>query len=87
MIEQYDPLKREMFQILDEKGDVKEGLEPKLSTEDLEKLYTFMVTTRIADTKALKLQRQGRMGTFAQSLGHEACQVGSAYALEPNEGT
>ncbi len=87
MIEQYDPLKEEMFQILDEKGDVKEGLEPKLSTEDLEKLYTFMVTTRVADTKALKLQRQGRMGTFAQSLGHEACQVGSAYALEPNDWT
>ncbi|MBP1769002.1 MAG: pyruvate dehydrogenase (acetyl-transferring) component, alpha subunit, partial [Candidatus Aminicenantes bacterium] len=35
--------------------------------------------------KALKLQRQGRMGTFAPSLGHEACQVGSAFALEPKD--
>lgn len=76
-----------MFQVLNEKGEVKKDLEPELSAEDLKKLYSFMVTTRVADTKALKLQRQGRMGTFAQSLGHEACQVGSAYALERNDWT
>jgi pyruvate dehydrogenase E1 component alpha subunit len=87
VIEKYDPLKGEMLQILNEKGDVKKDLEPKLSKGDLKKLYSFMVTTRVADTKALKLQRQGRMGTFAQSLGHEACQVGSAYALETNDWT
>ncbi len=42
-----------------------------------------MVLTRTADTKALKLQRQGRMGTYAPSLGHEACQVGSAFGPVP----
>jgi len=77
----YDPLKGEMFQILNEKGEVQTDIEPDLSEDDLRNLYSFMVTTRIADTKALKLQRQGRMGTFAQSLGHEACQVGSACAV------
>lgn len=87
MLERYDPLQGEMLQILDERGIVNEGLEPKLSAENLKKLYSLMVTTRVADTKALKLQRQGRMGTFAQSLGHEACQVGSAYALEPSDWT
>lgn len=87
MIEKYDPLKGEMLQILNEKGEVKGDLEPELSAEDLKKLYTFMVTTRTADSKALKLQRQGRMGTFAQSLGQEACQVGSAYALEAKDWT
>jgi pyruvate dehydrogenase E1 component alpha subunit len=40
-----------------------------------------MVLTRVADAKALKLQRQGRMGTYASSRGHEACQVGAATAL------
>jgi len=87
MIKKYDPLKGEMLQILSEKGEVKGDLEPKLSAEDLKKLYTFMVTTRVADSKALKLQRQGRMGTFAQSIGQEACQVGSAYALGANDWT
>jgi pyruvate dehydrogenase E1 component alpha subunit len=40
-----------------------------------------MVRTRAADAKALKLQRQGRLGTFAPSLGHEAAQVGLASAM------
>jgi len=80
-IDNYDPLKGDMFQIVNEKGEVRTDLEPSLSEEDLREIFRFMVTTRVADTKALKLQRQGRMGTFAQSLGHEACQIGSAYAL------
>lgn len=80
-IANYDPLQEKMFQILNEKGKVLTDLEPDLPAKDLRNLYKLMLTTRIIDTKALKLQRQGRMGTFAQSLGHEACQVGSAYAV------
>src|SRR3989338_4871559 len=40
-----------------------------------------MVFARIADTKAIALQRTGRMGTYASCLGQEAAQVGSAFAL------
>ena len=75
----------DMFQVLAEDGRAKPGREPKLSASDLQKLYSLMATTRAADLKALKLQRQGRMGTFAPSLGHEACQVGSAFALQPKD--
>jgi len=75
----------EMYQVLAENGRAKPELEPALPASDLQKLYALMVTTRAADLKALKLQRQGRMGTFAPSLGHEACQVGSAFALQPND--
>lgn len=74
-----------MFQILAENGRAKPEREPKLPASDLQKLYALMATTRAADLKALKLQRQGRMGTFAPSLGHEACQVGSAFALQPKD--
>jgi len=74
-----------MFQILAEDGRAVKGREPELSPSDLRKLYALMVTTRAADLKALNLQRQGRMGTFAPSLGHEACQVGSAFALQPKD--
>jgi pyruvate dehydrogenase E1 component alpha subunit len=81
LIEQYDPLEGKRLQILSETGAVDAKLEPELSKEDLRKIYSLMVTTRLADLKALRLQRQGRLGTFAQSLGHEACQVGSAMAV------
>jgi pyruvate dehydrogenase E1 component alpha subunit len=75
----------DMFQILAENGRAAPEHEPKLPASDLQKLYALMATTRAADLKALKLQRQGRMGTFAPSLGHEACQVGSAFALQPKD--
>lgn len=39
----------------------------------------------MADLKAFTLQRQGRMGTFAPSIGHEACQVGSAFSLKKSD--
>jgi pyruvate dehydrogenase E1 component alpha subunit len=74
-----------MFQVLTENGRAAPEREPKLPASDLQKLYSLMATTRAADLKALKLQRQGRMGTFAPSLGHEACQVGSAFALQPKD--
>jgi pyruvate dehydrogenase E1 component alpha subunit len=44
-----------------------------------------MVLTRTADQKALKLQRQGRLGTYAPSQGHEACQVGAAFGLRAED--
>ncbi len=85
MLENFNPLKGEMLQILSETGEVRRDLEPQLSPAHLRKIYGLMVTTRIADLKALKLQRQGRLGTFAPSLGHEACQVGSAFCLSKED--
>jgi len=85
MIEKFDPLKGEMLQILDEEGRVKSNLEPRLAAADLKKIYSLMVLTRTADQKALKLQRQGRLGTYAPSLGHEACQVGTAFPVQKDD--
>lgn len=72
---------KNMFRIMDDEGRVIEKKDPELSKSQLENIYLYMITTRLVDVKSLKLQRQGRLGTFAQSLGHEACQVGSALAL------
>jgi pyruvate dehydrogenase E1 component alpha subunit len=44
-----------------------------------------MILIRIFDQKALTLQREGRLGTYAPVLGQEATQVGSASALEPSD--
>jgi len=61
MIEHFNPLEGKFLQILDKDGHVYKLLEPKLSTNELKKIYETMVLTRMADDKALKLQRSGRM--------------------------
>jgi pyruvate dehydrogenase E1 component alpha subunit len=44
-------------------------------------LYRAMVLTRAFDLKAVNLQRTGRLGTYAVSLGQEAVSVGVASAM------
>ena len=72
MIERFDPLKGERLRVLDDEGRAAPDLDPGLPDAALRSLYERMVLTRAADAKALKLQRQGRLGTYAPSLGHEA---------------
>ncbi|HEX5079702.1 MAG TPA: pyruvate dehydrogenase (acetyl-transferring) E1 component subunit alpha [Geminicoccaceae bacterium] len=48
-------------------------------------LYRAMVLTRRFDAKAVALQRTGRLGTFASSLGQEAVTVGLAAAMRPED--
>jgi pyruvate dehydrogenase E1 component alpha subunit len=86
LFERFDPLRGERLQILDPDGRVvRSDLEPALPEADLRRMYALMVLTRTADQKALKLQRQGRFGTFASSLGHEACQVGAAFGVRTED--
>ncbi len=56
---------------------------PEFATNpaDLVPLYRAMVLTRAFDAKAVALQRTGRLGTFASSLGQEAVGVGAASAM------
>jgi 2-oxoisovalerate dehydrogenase E1 component alpha subunit len=51
----------------------------------LAELYRGMVLTRRFDAKAIALQRTGRLGTFASSLGQEAVSVGLAHAMRPED--
>jgi pyruvate dehydrogenase E1 component alpha subunit len=48
-------------------------------------LYRAMVFTRAFDEKAVALQRTGRLGTYASSLGQEAVGVGVASAMRPDD--
>src|SRR3989344_3838013 len=84
MIEHFNPLEGKFLKILDKDGNVDKLLEPKLSSAELKKIYETMVLTRMADTKALALQRSGRMGTFAQVLGQEA-QVAVGLAMQKQD--
>jgi pyruvate dehydrogenase E1 component alpha subunit len=68
----------EWLQVLDEDGNCDEELRPSLDNDQVTKLYEWMVLARIFDDKAFKLQREGRLGTYASIFGQEAAQVGSA---------
>jgi 2-oxoisovalerate dehydrogenase E1 component alpha subunit len=48
-------------------------------------LYRGMVLTRTFDLKAVSLQRTGRLGTYAVSLGQEAVSVGIASAMREED--
>lgn len=53
--------------------------------DELRRMYRAMVLTRTFDAKAIALQRTGRLGTFASSLGQEAVAVGIATAMRPDD--
>ncbi len=48
-------------------------------------MYRFMTLTRAFDTKAINLQRTGKLGTYASCLGHEATHVGVAAAMHQED--
>ncbi len=60
------------MQILDEQGKVDKKLEPDISREDLLMLHRAMTLSRMADTRMLNMQRQGRLGTLPACTGQEA---------------
>jgi pyruvate dehydrogenase E1 component alpha subunit len=69
------------LEILDEDANLDEELEPQLNEEQLVGMYRAMLLARTGDDRMLKLQRQGRIGTFGPSTGQEACVVGPAFAM------
>jgi len=71
----------ERLEILDVDGTVDEPLMPPLDDEQIVELYRDMVRIRAFDDKALKLQRQGRMGTWPPVKGQEAVQTGVGKAM------
>jgi 2-oxoisovalerate dehydrogenase E1 component alpha subunit len=54
-------------------------------TELLRRMYDMMVRARAFDTKAINLQRTGKLGTYPSCLGHEATQVGIGAAMHADD--
>lgn len=75
----------ELMQVIKPSGDYVAEIEPDISKDELRRLYKLMVLVRNLDIRGLQLQRQGRIGFFIGSLGQEACQIGSSYALKPED--
>jgi pyruvate dehydrogenase E1 component alpha subunit len=76
----------DMVQILNEEGEINPDQEvPELSDEELKDFYRWMLRIRIFDQRAVKLNRQGRLGFYAPMAGQEACQIGSIAALRRDD--
>ncbi len=72
--------------LLDAAGEAVAALPPfAQDPKELEALYRAMLLTRAFDTKAIALQRTGRLGTYASALGQEAIGVGVAAAMQPSD--
>jgi 2-oxoisovalerate dehydrogenase E1 component alpha subunit len=63
----------------------REQVERQLTDDDLRKLYELMLLTRRIDERMWALNRQGKVAAMASCQGQEAAQVGSVYALEPQD--
>lgn len=83
-LERFDPLAGQTLEILDAEGRLREDLRPDLPDGEIRRLYGRMSAMRAADRMALRLQREGRMGTYAPLWGQEACQAAAA-ALGPGD--
>lgn len=73
------------LQVLDEQGNIDESLHPDLSEDKAKEMYHIMVLLRTLDEKLFALQRSGKIGTYAQTRGQEAAQIGSGFALEERD--
>src|SRR5215472_6414766 len=71
--------------ILDAEGNLDASLDPRLPGEELKRLYRAMLLGRRLDERMVRLQRQGRIGTFAPTKGQEAAQMGSIFTLRPTD--
>lgn len=75
----------EYLEILDKDGKADKELMPDLSEDKIKEIYHLMVLVRTFDEKLFKLQRSGKIGTYAQLRGEEASEVGSAFALRKDD--
>jgi pyruvate dehydrogenase E1 component alpha subunit len=73
----------EPIRVLDEEGNVLPDADvPDLSEEELLAMYEDILLARRFDERAISLQRQGRVGTYAPMTGQEGSQVATSYALD-----
>jgi len=75
----------EHLQILDEHGKLDAKLDPDLGEDRMVEMYRWMRLARELDERMLKLQRQGRLGTFPPNTGQEAISIPVALAMQKND--
>lgn len=70
------------YQYLNENGQLVDEIPPLAKeTKTLQQLYRLMTLVRAIDTKAVALQRTGKLGTYPSTRGQEAVFVGVGHAM------
>ncbi|MFN2490784.1 MAG: thiamine pyrophosphate-dependent enzyme [Actinomycetota bacterium] len=73
----------DVFRVIGDGGDMTDGVLPEgLTEKDLVELFRWLLLLRTFDERAVALQRQGRIGTYALYWGEEGTQAGALYACE-----
>lgn len=77
----------EYLQYLDPEGNIVKEPLPDFADDpaDLVQFYKRMDHTRVFDTKAIALQRTGKLGTYASCRGHEAIHVAIGAAMKEED--
>lgn len=79
-------MSQDLLRIVGDGAELPDGQVPEgLADKDLIELYRWLVLLRTFDERAVALQRQGRIGTYALYWGEEATQAGALYALEDSD--
>ena len=76
------PAEAGLRRVIGDGDTVPDGDVTGLTDDDLLVLYRELVLLRTYDERSVVYHRQGRIGTYAIYWGHEAMQVGAAYALD-----
>jgi 2-oxoisovalerate dehydrogenase E1 component alpha subunit len=78
-------LAHELVRVLDDDHAAQGPWDPSLDEETLIKALRHMVLTRTYDDRMQRMQRQGKISFYMQSLGEEAISIGQGLALEDDD--
>lgn len=73
------------LQYINEESILTQPLPPYISNEFIIESYKNMVFARMFDSKAVNLQRNGKIGTYPSALGQEAFSIAIGMALEKHD--
>ncbi len=74
-----------LVRVLDDDHVAKGPWDPGLDTETLVKALRWMVLNRAYDERMQRMQRQGKVTFYIQSLGEEAVSIGAGLAFEDGD--
>lgn len=85
MVTQLSEHGQDVLRVIREDSLADARFEPAFTPQEHLHFYRTMMLARATDTKAMNLQRSGRIGFFVPSFGQEAAQVGSAGVLKDKD--
>jgi len=79
-------MKLEVIRVMDDEGRVVHPeREPKLTGDELRRLFRAITLQRILDDRMILMQRGGKLGFYLSCIGEEAAVYGTAHALRPSD--